>query len=295
MAGNLFEYYDGYLRVDFRNGRWAGDIAITFLVSGDTTVTTPCDDDFVKGEPQIDVNDDVHLHCWTSSSVSWFFRSMVSWLEAVTCNVAECAFTWEGEGPDGELRWFGGYRDSGLLELSWTGRRDSAAFKHHVRLDKHQMVRALYESFRAFVESDRYDPVDYERLVLGEIFDLVLVEGRGACVHEIATRNRLDARALIQTIVEFAHDREQNAPRQASLAELMQKAQTYWQDPPISEELMDEAVSETFGVNWNGWTYDQRRRYVEEDLCPAGRYGGNGENLRTLRSPLIESWLTARD
>ena len=63
-----------------------------------------------------------------------------------------------------------------------------------------------------------------------EIFDLVLIEGREACVREIAKRDRLEARALIQTIVGFAHDREQNAPRQANLADMMQKAQTYWKD-----------------------------------------------------------------
>ena len=73
MAGLLFDYFDGYLRVDFRNGRWSGDIEIIFYVSGDTTATTPCDDDFKKGEPEIAVAEDVLLRCWTSSSMSCFF------------------------------------------------------------------------------------------------------------------------------------------------------------------------------------------------------------------------------
>ncbi len=294
MAGNFLEYFDGYLRVEFRNGRWLGDIAITFLVSGDTTVTTPCDDDFEKGDAQIDVAGDVRLHCWTSSTMSWFFRGMVNWLEAVTCNVAECAFSWDGEGPEGELRWFDGMRDSGLLNLAWTGRRDSAAFEHQVRLNKQQMVRALYRSFREFVESDRYDPINYERLVLGEIFDLVLNEGRDACVHEIAVRDRLEAYALIQTIVGFAHDREKKAPRQTSLLELMQQAQVYWKVLPVDEESLEERISGLFDVTWNEWTYDRRRRYAEEELCSVGGYGEFGESLRTLRSPLIESWLATR-
>ena len=57
----FFEYFDGYLRVNFSNGPWLGDIAITFHLSGDTTITTPCDDNFVKGNAQIDVAEDIQL------------------------------------------------------------------------------------------------------------------------------------------------------------------------------------------------------------------------------------------
>lgn len=33
MAGLFFDYFDGYLRVEFRSGPWSGDIEILFHVS----------------------------------------------------------------------------------------------------------------------------------------------------------------------------------------------------------------------------------------------------------------------
>lgn len=291
MAGLLFDYFDGYLRVDFRNGRWQGDIEIVFQVSGDTVVTTPCDDDFTKGEPEIAVAEDVLLRCWTSSSVSHFFRNMVSWLEAVTCNVYECAFFWDGEGPDGELRWFRGSGDSGLLKMSWTGRHDSAAFTQKVRLERRQMVKAFYHSFRNFVDSDRYDPISYERLLCGEVFDLVLVEGLQALALEIAVLDRLGAYALIQTISEFAHESKNGFPRRSSLAEFKRMSEDYWKCTSSDDELVVDAMNDFLGEMWNEWSIGERQRYVEEAIFSSSGYGGYGENLRQLRSHLVESWL----
>lgn len=295
MAGLLFDYFDGYLRVDFRNGRWSGDIEIIFYVSGDTTATTPCDDDFKKGEPEIAVAEDVLLRCWTSSSMSCFFRSMVSWLEAVTCNVHECAFSWDGEGPEGELRWFGGIRESGTLKMVWTGRHDSGAFEHHVRLNKGQMVRALYQSFRDFVESNRYDPIRYERLLYGEVIDLVLNDGREALAREVAARDRLDAYALIQTIMNFAYEYEKGFPRRSSLAEFMRMTESYWEGRSSDEESVKEQTNHLFDAAWNNWTIEQRRYHVEKELYSFESYGEFGENLRQLRSPLVESWLAVQN
>lgn len=291
MAGILFEYFDGYLRVMFKNAHWSGDIDITFHISGDTVATTPCDDSFNKGEPEIDVNADAWLHCWTSSSMSCFFYSMISWLEAVTRDVAECAFFWEGEGPDGELRWFRGVRESGLLQMKWTGGRDSKAFEHQVRLNQYQMVKAFYQSFRSFVESDHYDPLHYEQLTLGEVFDLTVMDGRDACVQEIASREHLDAYALIRTIIDFAHDYEKEYPRRLSLSELIKKSQTYWEKIQGNAEEISKQADHFLNTAWSSWTLEQRRRYATEELCSLDGYGDFGEKLRELRSPLIESWL----
>jgi hypothetical protein len=293
MVGMFFEYFDGFLRVTFRNGPWAGDIEIMFHVSGDTVATTPCDDDFVKGEPQIAVAEDVVLRCWTSGSVSRFFQHMVSWLEAVTCNVMECAFFWDGEGPEGELRWIGGPSDSGLLSLTWSGRRDSQAFEHKVRLEKSQMVRNLYQSFREFVESDRYDPISYETLLFGEVFDLVVNEGRETLVRELAARDRSEAYALIQTILGLAYELDKEYPRRADLAEFIRMANIYWKDRSIDSDETDEQIGDLLDKAWNEWTADRRSRFVEDKLFMSGGCSGFGENLRQLRSTLIESWLSS--
>jgi hypothetical protein len=294
MAGMFFDYFDGYLRVTFSNGPWPGDIEISFHVSGDTVATTPCDDAFEKGEAQIAVSEDVVLRCWTSSSMSRFFQYMVSWLEAVTCNVAECAFFWDGEGPEGELRWFGGPSNSGTLRLAWSGRHDSQAFEHKVRLEKNQMVQTLYQTFREFVESDRYDPISYETLLYGEVFDLVLIEGRESLARELAVRERPDAYALTQTIMGFAYEYKRGFPRRADLAEFIHMSKIYWGDRSIDANEVDEQIGDLLDKAWNNWTVDQRRRFVEDELFLFGGCGGFGESLRKLRSPLLEAWLKSQ-
>lgn len=293
MAGMFFDYFDGYLRVTFQNGPWIGDIEILFQVSGDTVATTPCDDAFEKGKQQIAVAEDVVLRCWTSSSVSTFFLSMLSWLEAVICNVQECAFSWDGEGPDGVLRWFGGPSDSGRLRLVWTGRRDSPAFEHEVSLGKSQMVRTLYESFREFVESDRYDPINYERLLYGEVFDLMLIGGRDSLVKELAVRDRPDAYALFCTIMGVAYRFKSGSPRRSDLAEFIQMSKIFWKGKSINADIVDEQISDLLGKAWNDWTVDQRSRFVEDKLFLVRGIAVFGESLRVLRSPLVESWLTS--
>jgi hypothetical protein len=90
------------------------------------------------------------------------------WREAVVCGVRECAFDWDGEDPEGELRWCYKGSDSGFLRLDWSGTNTSPAAARCVQMNRTQMVRSFYESFRNFVESDRYDPLDYERLDAGE-------------------------------------------------------------------------------------------------------------------------------
>ena len=291
MAGMFYDYFDGYLRVTFRNGPWRGDIEILLQVSGDTVATTPCDDDFEKGEPQIAVAEDVVLRCWTSASVSSFFLHMVSWLEAVTCDVAECAFFWDGEGPEGELRWFGGQRNSGTLSLVWSGRHDSPAIDHKVRLEKVQMVRTLYQSFREFVESDRYDPISYETLLYGEIFDLVVIEGRETLVKELAVRDRAEAYALIGTILELAYEFEKGFPRRAYIAEFLRMSKIYWEGRSIDADEIEAQIAYLLDKAWIDWTVDQRSRFVEDELFLFSGGGGFGESLRALHSPLLESWL----
>ena len=177
MAGTFFEYFDGYVRVAFSHA-WAGDIFIDFSLFGDAVAATPCDDKCEKGEPELTSQKDVTIRTWTSASVSCFFAELMRWLEAVVCGVRECAFGWEGEGPDGELRWRYNGRDSGLFMLDWSGTSKSPAATQRVRVNRTQMVRALYGSFRDFVESDRYDPLVYECLDAGETFALVL-DGAG--------------------------------------------------------------------------------------------------------------------
>ena len=295
MAGVMFDYLDTCIRVDFRSDYCPGYIRIIFHISLDTTAAKHCENDPQKNGAAMDAVREVSLPCSTSGVLSSFFSSLVSWLEAITCNVDECAFSWDSEGPDGDLRWFRGLEGQGLLIMTWTGSHDSADFEQKILLNKAQMVRALYQSFREFVESDRYDPIAYERLQYGEMFDLVVTDGREALAQELAARDSYGAFALIQTIDDFAHDFKKGFPRRAALVELTKLAQSWWESPSGNVAWCQSDKEYLLSAAWDNWSKVQRLQHVQEDLCLYGGLGRYGENLRTLRSPLIENWLQAQD
>lgn len=283
MAGTFFEYFDGYVRVEFSRASY-GDIYVDFTLHGDAIAQTPCDDHFEKGDPEINWREDAKLRTWTSSSVSWFFLELIRWLESIIGFVQECAFAWEGEGPEGELRWFRGNDGSGRLRVVWNKYDESRGVEREIRVNRAQLVRAFYESFRVFVESDRYDPLDYEELDAGETFALVL-DGADldALADHLATVPRDSAELLIDAMLDLAYDREAGYPRRASLATFTERAMRREMDE--SEEHM------WVPAEWERWDFARRRRHVVEKIYMGGTCIGFGEKLRELRSPLIEKWL----
>jgi len=180
----FFDYFDGYLRVAFSRGSY-GDLNMDLVLHGDATAMFPCYGLGETGRTQISTPEDVSLRTWVCASACPF-RQFIAWLEAVTCGVQECAFEWDAEGPEGELRWFD-LGEAGLLRVSWGGKEP---FERKVRLSKAQMVRAFYESFRTFVESDHYDPQDYESPSVSNLRELrsALVEGWLARQQQAAAR-----------------------------------------------------------------------------------------------------------
>ncbi len=185
--GVFFDYLDGTLDVEFIAAK-AGDVFFKFRVEGDTIVKTPSlTEPFELGQPVFEVAEDCELKAYTSASVSSFFYHMVHWLEAVVCDVYQCSFCWDGEGPDGELSWLR-RGDNGTLTMSWSGstRQDKNSewfappFNRKVRLNKQSMVRSFYESFRNFVESDKYERDQYE----GEHFGEELLPLRSSLVED---------------------------------------------------------------------------------------------------------------
>ena len=283
MAATFFEYFDGYVRVSFAMAGY-GDIYIDFVLHGDAIAATPCDDDFTKGSPAINVKSDVTVHTWTSASVSCFFRDMISWLESIVCDVQECAYEWDGEGPTGELRWFNHFDGSGRLKLSWSGNHSSPEAEHELRVNKAQLVRVFYEEFRHFVESDCYDPLAYENIDAGQTFALVL-DGSDleALADHMATLPCDTAEAFIDAVLELAGDREAGYPRRASISEFMAHA---------AHRKID-ALEDRRRVpaEWERWDFAQRRCHVVKEVYKGGTCIGFGEKLRDLRSTLVENWL----
>lgn len=157
MNGTFFSYRPGAITVNFRHGGF-DYFELSLLLRGDVQIETPCDASMELGEQVEYVRADFRLETFVSSA-HCPFPDLIAWLEAITCNVQECAFGWDAEGPEGRLGWQRGRPDgNGFLEVTWTP-NDT---KHRVRLSQHQLVAEFYSGFRAFVESPAYDPQRYE-------------------------------------------------------------------------------------------------------------------------------------
>lgn len=288
MTRLIFDRIDGYLRVEFAHLRW-DDITIAFHFHGDGIIQTPVDENLVKGAPEVLLAADLTVQTHTSPTTSAFFLSMVRWLDAVICGVQECAFCWDGEGPEGELRWRNQWDGSGQLQLRWDGSRNSAAVDHRILLNRCQVVLAFYQSFRTFVESDRYDPLVYERLRAGEVFGLLLEGGDvGPLADAFVARNRLAAYRLLDVMFDRAHDRAAGPSRRLAVAEYVAQADALGDGPED-----EERVTCWLPPEWDSWTAEQRRKYVLEVVYQGGTLLGHGERLRDLRSPMVEEWLRA--
>ena len=95
------------------------------------------------------------------------FPKFIAWLEAMALGCDECGFRWDGEGPNGWLRWL-----YGMLEIEWSGRSRYPAFCHRIEADRRQVVGAFYQAFRGFVNSSEYRPESYESMSQGEFLVL---------------------------------------------------------------------------------------------------------------------------
>lgn len=255
-----------------------GMVPFDLVLHGDVTMQESRGDPRAGCVPALSAPGDVTIQTCISSALGGF-SCLISWLEAVTCGVQECAFSWDGEGPDGELRWYGPWGD-GRLMVSWT----AEAREYGVCVDKVRMVRAFYESFRSYVESDRYDPLSYETLSVGETFALVLEGGDvDALADRLTTLPRDAAESFIDVVLDLAADSAAGYPRRATLAEFAGRA---------AHRAMDEPDERWWiPVEWGKWDVAQRRDYVARNVYNRGAAIGYGERLRELRSTRVEKWL----
>ncbi|MGH8129187.1 MAG: hypothetical protein ACRETC_12685, partial [Gammaproteobacteria bacterium] len=148
----------------------------------------------------------------------------------------------------------------------------------------------FYGLFRLFVESDRYDPLDYETLEAGEAFALVL-DGSGldALADHLATLPRDTVESFIDALLERAGDRDAGYPRRVSVAGFMERA--------VHRRIEELELEERRWVppKWERWGFAQRRRHVVGNVYKGGTQIGFGEKLRGLRSSLIEQWLAEQE
>lgn len=155
MSGVRVAYMPGVLAVSFQHGDF-DHVEWLFRWTGWSVVETPLDDRSLV-PAQASRYDDGALECFLSS-VFCPFRDLLAWLEAVVCGVQECAFQWDAEGCDGELRWHRRDAETGFLTITWGADRR----RPRLLLEGRQMVQAIYQGFRSFVESAGYEPSRYE-------------------------------------------------------------------------------------------------------------------------------------
>ncbi len=278
MGRYFSDYLPGYLRVSFSHDDhdW---LRMTLQVFGDARVVTPCDETFVKGEPSLEQQPDSTL-ALRMSSVFCPFHSLRAFLEAICVGVQECAFAWDAEGPDGALRWRRNNRGQGHLTVSWS----QQASDLHVLLDRQQMVEAFYSSFRQFVDSPAYRPYDYEQLSEAAAYQLLLVEDSVSDLAEaVAALNSAKAQGLWYTAFLSTFGLDETPAVPITLKGIL------WAS---KGQLAPANHFPDWPADWNSLPPASRLEYVRSRMDLWNLPGpGSGNNLRALRSDLVERWL----
>lgn len=302
MAGRLFDYTPGKLEVSFEYGEYYDRINMSIKMYGEKITTTDCDDQFKKDDP-ID-HESPKLEFMVYMTSVWCpFDDYIRFIEAIVIQVQECSFSWDPEGPFGEMKWSRRFLNKdGFLEVEWSAWEDK--FKHRMHLETKQVVGELYQSFRGFVESERYDPLRYEELTTGE--ELRLGLGEQYSLEEILaqfkTLDTVEARKLIDSIFERSYRRHGfNMPDDTwpeSLDELRQPITfpkcllLYWVENQNNHDgIGPEKSTRYIEDSWSDMHLEDRQAYLL-DLFEGGMAGGgNGGNLREMRSTIIEDYL----
>ena len=283
MSGIFFNYQPGRISARFQHGSGFDTIVLRIRMNGAIVTTTPCDDQFPKGNP---VNHVARAKDFSVNMTSvWCpFADFIRFLEAIVIQVKECSFDWDAEGPSGKMMWERRFvNENGFLTVEWYSR--SAKFKYRMMLDTKQTVRMLYTAFRRFIESPEYDPIRYEELKAGEAFRLVLTKDTESNIENLVEKLvELDVRSaerLIFSLCQIIHQRMCDKP---------------WVRYSLQHYVLlsKEAIVEE--REWNTWLpadWDikdkvQRRTEIIEGVFNVGPPNWYGANLRLLRSPLIE-------
>ena len=147
----------------------------------------------------------LYLHrSWTGYYV--FIVSLIE-IENDAWHISHCLVSRDKE-QYGEMKWSRRYlNNDGFLTVEWSAWEDK--FEHRMHLETKQVVGELYQSFRSFVESDRYEPLRYEALTIGE--ELLLELGGQYSSEQISSHIKTldadEARKLIDSIFDRSYRR----------------------------------------------------------------------------------------
>ncbi len=302
MAGRFFDYTPGKLEVRFEHGDGFDTIDMFIKMYGEKITTTDCDDQFKKDDP-ID-HESPKLEFMVYITSVWCpFADYIRFIEGIVIQVQECSFSWDPEGPFGEMKWSRRFLNKdGFLTVEWSAWEDK--FEHRMHLETKQIVGELYQSFRSFVESERYDPLRYEELTMGEELRLGLggQYSLEQILDHIKTLDAVEARKLIDSILERSYRRHGvNKPDDSwpeSLNELSQPITfsqcllLYGEHHQTNDDDIDPEKSTRYiDDSWSDMQLEERQAYLL-DLFEGGIAGGwDGGNLREMRSTMIEDYL----
>ena len=300
MAGILFDYTPGKLEVRFEHGDGHDRINMFVKMYGEKITTTNCDDQFKQDKPVDHASPKFEFMVYMTS-VWCPFDNYISFIEAIVIQVQECSFSWDAEGPDCVIQWARRFRnEDGFLTIEWCGKEE---FKHRMHLETKQVVGELYQSFRSFVESKRYDPLRYEKLTIGET--LLLGLGGQYSLEQIAahikTLDTVEARKLIASIFERAYLRnglnkpnitwpesldELGQPIAFSKCLLLYGAHHQANDDDMGTEIFTRHIDD----NWKNFNITAKEEYLDK-LFKSVSSWWFGKNLREMRSKMIEDYL----
>ena len=288
MAGTIFTYHEGYLRVRFRPADH-GDFLIYLHISADAVSDTAVDDGWNKCGVSTHLGDDLQVTMATSPTESRFFGDMVRWLEAMITGVQECAFRWDNEGPEGRLHWRNHWDGRGILHLTWDGSREQpAAIDRRFLLDRAQVVRAFYDALHEMTASATYDRLAHEPVTVGECLDLIMdTADRNRFAGFLAAMDRERATRLLDALLAHAYDAQLGNPRVTPLVRMVEEIEGTAAHAAV---LSAATTSQWLSDGWND--LPEARRLAEiESLSGSQAWYAVGERLTELRSAALESWL----
>lgn len=214
------------------------------------------------------------------------FYDFIHFLEAISLDVEECAFTWDAEFCYGRLYWERRFpKDTGFLTVEWSTSKEE--FSHRMMLNTRQTVEALYLAFRTLVESPDYDRLRYEGLTYGQAFALLLSDtSLDDLVREFIRRNAIEAKALLLRLGEIYSSRSTDGQKNETHSIKYFLKTTFPNDSWNDYHEYDGWI----GPEWDTWTFAQRKGHLEKFLSYRN-HDWEGNNLLKRRSKLVEDWL----
>lgn len=259
----------------YLNIHLTGHVVIQTHLGGDDETETP-----IRHQKR-DVDFEVEI-----ASLECPFYDFITFLEAISLDVEECAFTWIAEFSYGRMQWERRFpKDTGFLTVEWSTSKQQ--FSHRMMLNTRQMVREFYSTFRSLIDSPDYDRLRYEGVTYGEALELVLSDASlDDLVEEFIRRNAIEAKDLLIKVGEIHTSRSSDGQKNEI------RSIQYFLDATAPTDSEDDwpSYAEWIIPEWENWSIDQRKDHLKQVLSyrmPCWE----GNNLKNMKSKLVEDWL----